>query len=458
MVGWAEIPMSESTGEPTRAGGSRRSSRFAGLHARTYEMELLLSGAVVLGLIHLPPAVRRAFDTFTADLAGGSRLLALFAQAYVELALYALIAAFVFHLAARGWWIALLGLESVFPDGIRWEKAAAGRFMLERYRRGIGTLADAVDRADDLCSLVFSFAVLIVSTWVYSMVLLALAAGLAFSASRLLLGGEGAVAVLVAFLGAVLGIQLLVGPLDKALGEKVRPDGVVGRLLRLLVGVAWALSPTRWVGAIQLTLGTNISGSRIAAVVLGATVALAAVQTGGTVLRAGNARMDSLSWFPDALYEHGVDPGHYRALRDPAALDPLAPSIQSDVVADPYVTLFLPYSPRIHNPLIAKACPELRPISSEGLALGRASSPTDAEVRTAAACLGGLYALTLDGAPLADPGFEFTVDPGTGGKGLVLYLPARDLAPGRHELAVLAPTKHTADSGERKRHVIPFRR
>lgn len=50
-------------------------SRFGALHARTYEMELLVSGAVVLGLLQLPPIVRTAFTRFRTGVAdGGLRL------------------------------------------------------------------------------------------------------------------------------------------------------------------------------------------------------------------------------------------------------------------------------------------------------------------------------------------------------------------------------------------------
>lgn len=440
-----------------RETGGRR-SRFAGLHARTYEMELLLSGAVVFGLIHLPSVVRAAFDSFSADLFGSLRLLVLFAQAYVELALYALIAAFVFHLAARGYWIALLGLESVFPDGIRWDRASAGRYTLARYRRGIGSLADAVDRADDLCSMVFSFAVLIISSWVYSIALLLLAAGTAFLASRLLLGGEAAVAVFAAVLGTVVGLQVAVGPLDRALGDRVRPGGVAARMLAGLVRIAWAVSPTRWIGPIQLTLGTNLTGSRMAVVVIVATVALAAAQIGGDVARRGSTHVDSLVYFPDALQEHGIDPRHYRALRGDAPFDPTTPTIQAEVVADPYVTLFLPYHPRALNPLAAKECPTLAPLSADGLAFGGGTPVTDEQVRAAAVCLGSLFTVTLDGAPLTGPHYDFAVEPGSGLKGLALHLPAGTLAAGRHELTVLVPTRHTAREGDgsRARHVIPF--
>ena len=128
-------------------------SRFGALHARTYEMELLVSGAVVLGLLQLPPVVRAAFARFRAGLEdGGLRLVVGAGQSYVVFVLYVLIGTFVLHLVMRAYWIGLLGLESVFEQGIRWDRLqkSIGPLTLRTYRERVGTLAHAVDRIDDL--------------------------------------------------------------------------------------------------------------------------------------------------------------------------------------------------------------------------------------------------------------------------------------------------------------------
>ena len=70
-------------------------SRFSGLHTRTFEMELLLSGAVVFALVQLPPIVNQHLARFRAGLVGDVRLMGMYAEVYVTLVLYALIGAFV---------------------------------------------------------------------------------------------------------------------------------------------------------------------------------------------------------------------------------------------------------------------------------------------------------------------------------------------------------------------------
>lgn len=156
-----------------------RRSRFSGFHARTYEMELLISGAVVFGLIHLPPIIERISISFLAGLEGNLRLMGVLGQVYLQLVLYGLIAVFVLHLAMRGFWIGLLGLESVFPEGIRWDRLKLGPAMIKRYRAGIGSLAATIEKVDDLCSLIFSFGFLVIFIWIYFVVLLVAAGALA---------------------------------------------------------------------------------------------------------------------------------------------------------------------------------------------------------------------------------------------------------------------------------------
>ncbi|RLE30261.1 MAG: hypothetical protein DRJ61_13080, partial [Acidobacteria bacterium] len=148
--------MSDTESKASPQAENRR-SRFSGFHARTYEMELLISGAVVFGLIHLPPIIERISTSFLAGLEGNLSLFGFMGQIYLQLVLYGLIAVFVLHLAMRGFWIGLLGLESVFPEGIRWDRVKLGPAMIKRYRAGIDSLAATIEKVDDLCSLIFSF-------------------------------------------------------------------------------------------------------------------------------------------------------------------------------------------------------------------------------------------------------------------------------------------------------------
>jgi hypothetical protein len=424
-------------------------------------MELLVSGAVVFGLIHLPPIVERISTSFLAGLEGNVRLMGVLGQVYLQLVLYGLIAVFVLHLAMRGFWIGLLGLESVFPEGIRWDRVKLGPAMIKRYRTGIGSLAATIEKVDDLCSLIFSFGFLVVFIWIYFVILLVVAGTFAVGFSWLFLGGRGAATVFWIIAGLIIGIPMVAELIDKTLGKRARPGGIGERTIGLMVGIHYAVAPLRLIGATQLTLSSNLSNTRVSAVIVVAMLAMAFLQIGGGVLGQGVVRIDSMTFFPDSLREQGMDPRHYRALRAPNAVEPLIPTIQNDIVTEPYLKLFIPYNPRRHNRLLAEACPNLQPLSKNGLDAGKGQDLEDIQVQEAAGCLGSLYHISLDGKRLMEIQFDFTVEQRTGLEGIVSFVPVDGLESGRHELMILAPPKprqkdEDEETPEPVRHLIPF--
>ncbi|MCK5378603.1 MAG: hypothetical protein KAJ78_04330 [Acidobacteria bacterium] len=452
--------MSNTESKASQTPENRR-SRFSGLHARTYEMELLVSGALVFGLIHVPPVFDRWFTSFRASLDGTLRLLGTIGPAYLQMVLYALIATFVLHLMMRGFWIGLLGLESVFPDGIRWDHLKLGPATIKRYRAGIGSLAKSIEKVDDLCSLVFSFGFLIVFVFVYSVVVIWAVVALSFAISWAFLGGKGATILFWSLIALVVVLQQLAQSLDKFFGSRVKSGGVPETLIRLLVNIAYAVSPMRLVGTTQLTLGSNISDTKVGMVILGSVLTLGLFHIGGTFFGEGIVRIDSLTFFPDSLREQGMDPRHYRDLREPNSVEPKIPTIQKDIVAGPYLKLFIPYIPRYHNPLIASVCPNLQPLSKNGIDVGRGEKLDDAQVIETAACLGSLFQISLDGEHQQRLHFDFTVEPGTALEGIISFLPVDDFKQGRHELVILAPPKPGKTDEDTKtpepvRHLIPF--
>ncbi len=426
------------------------------MHARTYEMELLLSGAVVFGLMQLPPLLSVAFDRFRAGLSGDLRILGLYGEFYVVYVLYALIGSFLLHLGLRAYWIGLLGLESVYPEGIRWDRLKFGPATIERFRRSVPSLARSIDRVDDLCSLIFSFGFMLVAIFVYSVIVLAVSATSGFVLSRLVLGGAHAATVSGVVFVVLLGSQVVAQAIDRRLSPRLDPGGAARRLVGAMVRAGFLISPMRWVGTVQLTLQSRLSTSRVSAVVTVAVVLLSSVYLGSQLVNREVIRIDGGRYFPSSLREHGLDPLHYRDRRAPGTVDPRSPSIQSELVEGPYLVLSIPYHPRHHDAQMAAACPELRSLRTGGFALGRGSEPSDDDARAAVACLSSLFCFELDRAPLEGLWFDFAIEPGSELESLAARIPVAGLAPGRHELVVVAPGRSDDDPPEPVRHVIPF--
>ncbi len=71
---WSEHRAMEP--EPQQSHGNPDQSRFGGFHIWTFEAELLISGAVVFGLLQVAPHITRFFDNALVRLEGHLRVLA----------------------------------------------------------------------------------------------------------------------------------------------------------------------------------------------------------------------------------------------------------------------------------------------------------------------------------------------------------------------------------------------
>ena len=417
-----------------------QTSRFGDLHTKTYDIELLISGALVFGLANAPGTMDRLFDRWGARLDGLASPAATYLYLYGQMIVYSLLATFVAHLCLRGYWIALLGLESVWSDGWNWDRLSLGPFSKERMQHRVTTLSEAINKADDRASVIFAAGALLVMVSLYSMLIVigAIAVGLLLEITTGMAGARAFfIAVTIAFVPMVL-IPLL----DKKLGRRVNPDTPAGRTFSRLVGVGLFFSPLRWTAPVQFVFQSRIGERSLSIALSMAAGVMATVLVTGMLFRNGVLRIDGWQFFDPEPTAASVDPRHYRD--SGAERDGRRPTIDSDVISGPLIRLYLPYRPRRHNPMIAKACPDLAAAVAKG----------DAPDNTAgAACLGGLYKVALDGVAVAST-YQFTRDAASDFVGVIAYLPTADLPRGPHELAIDTPGNN-ADA-DREIIRIPF--
>jgi hypothetical protein len=160
-------------------------------------------------------------------------------------------------------------------------------------------------------------------------------------------------------------------------------------------------------------------------------------------LEDGVGAMADYALLPDEPSARTVDFQHYADEWPEAKVFAGSATIQSEVVRDPYVRLFLPFSPRRHNPAVAERCPGIPPAGA---------AREVAVIR----CLVDLQPVTLDGRPLGDPGFHFYTDPGTGLRGLLAYVPTTGLRAGEHLLVVAPIPRAPGSDTQPPTQYIPF--
>ncbi len=170
--------MTEPEAAPSASPPSRRLSTRArrvlrDLQQRTWELEFLVSGALALGLGQLPGRVDDLFNRTMPLLGESAGLAAFISYQYVKLALYTLILAFLVHIVLRAFWVSLVGLDSVFPRGVRWERVRLGPIGHAYLKRHMPSVRELIVRTDGVASVIFSGAFYVVAMFLVSIVLVA---------------------------------------------------------------------------------------------------------------------------------------------------------------------------------------------------------------------------------------------------------------------------------------------
>jgi hypothetical protein len=415
-------------------------SRFGDLHTKTYDIELLISGALVFGLSSAPGEIDRLFDRWGPRLDGVASPALTYLYLYAQMIVYSMLATFVAHLLLRGYWIALLGLESVWSDGWKWELLKIGPFSKAHVQQRVTSLSHAINKADDRASVIFAAGAMLVMVSLHSLVIVLVTIAVAWLLAAAT-GIDGARAFFIVIsVGFVA--MVIIPMLDKRLGRRFDPASRSGRIFGRVIDAGMFLSPMKWTAPVQFVFQTRIGERKLSMAMAAAAGVLATVLVVGMLFRNERLRIDGWRYFDPQPAAATIDPRHYRD--SGVARDGRRPTIDSDVISTPLIRLYLPYRPRRHNPMIASGCPDL----ASSVAQGRV--PDNA---AAATCLGGLYNVALDGVTIA-PSYNFTRDAASDFVGVLAYIQTASLQPGPHEFTVDAPGNDVDASREITR--IPF--
>lgn len=406
----------------------------------TWEVELLISGVAVFAMLQLPglldDALFAALPRF--DPAWGEPLRIIYM--YLKSASVILAATFAIHLLLRANWIALVGMYSVFPDGVRLDALRMGPVQRALEHRLAADPVRVIDRADNRATVVFAIGV----TLALMLVGVSLLIVLVFTALVLALALAGvAVDVSAWFLAAIaiavvpIALAMLV---DRHAGHRLAPGSLAARLLEALFRGYRPFGFDRGGNAIAFVAS---HGGRTRMVLLVAAIFLPvmiAVLVGLKALQSPQ-KVGGYGLFPEPAPGSArvFDAAHYDHLRD-VGRDPAVPFIDDPVVRGPWLRLTVPFQPGADDAALLGRCPE-------------AVAAGDEDADRVLDCLQSIHAVGLDGKPLASLRYDAGSDPRTERPALVAMIDARELAPGRHELRIARAGAE--DHGEAA-WVIPF--
>ncbi|MBX6365854.1 MAG: hypothetical protein IRZ00_18555 [Gemmatimonadetes bacterium] len=398
----------------------------------TWELEMLISGAVVFGLLQLPGVVDGVYDRLYPRLGADPQYALRLGYVYLKTILFALIIAFLVHLAARAYWVALVGVRSVFRGGVRWERSRLGPITRQVWQERMPSLETTIERFDNFSSTVFAVCFSVVWLLLFSVLALAVAGGIGYGVSRLA-GVDLAIPVVQGLIAALLLVPAATRTVDRRLGARLRPGGIAWRMLhRAARAQYWSMGWELFGPAFQ-TLVTGRRRRAVYVALVGGLGACLALSFLSIMLRRQEISLASYDALPSGAGRYVVDYRYYADQRTPGDRSTTLPSIQSDIIRDPYLRLFVPYRPSRDDAALAASCPGLR---AGAAGQTGSSAPADGAAARVLACLARIHAVTVDGRPLDALEFRFYTEPGTGVRGTLGYIPTAGLSQGGHVLRV----------------------
>ena len=432
-------------------------------HDHTHEAELLVSGALLFGLLQAPELLDSVFDHLGPRLADTAWWALFFIWYFFKLISYALTISLGLHLIARAYWIGLVGLDSAFPEGVDWDEVRAGPIAKRAYQALLPPLATMARRTDRFASAIFAFAFLGVAILLKSLALATFIAVPTFLLGLLLPAIDWRI-LWASLLALFVGMQLLIVSADRLLGERLDEGSTSARLIDRLVRAFYRYTGSALFTPVQFVLFSRVPRPLIQSLNLGFILLMYAVFFASFALSVGSVVLAADELLPNRPGYRSVDTRYFALTRDPASTAPL---IQSEIIEGPYLRLELPFVMRREARRAKQVCADVGVIGSASALAGGHPTDVPADPDTTAAvlkCIADLWEAKLDARPQTVD-WDFYSAPGSGVTALLAYFPTESLAPGAHTLEIAetlsadfeANGRAGRDEWELRHHIIRFR-
>lgn len=433
------------------------------LEQESWQLELLVSAFTIFLLIQASGAFDAYLDEILHQYDVNQSFLTFlyFFLVLLGLSIKALVIFLIIHLLLRGFWIGTIGLRSVQAE-VDFNSFNYSEFFTEKLKKRVISLDNMVVMLDEICSIIFSFAFLVIS------MLLAFGMHLLFLGSVVLAMGfvanlfSGVMATIITVISLILSVLIILSGLIYFIDYFTLGFFKKYKLLSKLYYPFY-----RFYGVITLSvisrsiyyyLINKFSKKRIRVVY---------VATAAIILFLYLTEYDQYQYYSGRSDDISISANQYDNLR-PADKFIEGASIPSNVISGSYLQLFLRYDPR-DNTRVRSNCPDFKPKKKEGLnwrfgfemVEGGISLSNrkydDEDMEQLLQCLSSLYQIHINDSLYSNQHFFFFNHPVKGQKGLMTMLSTDSLNKGQNVLEI-KKVFHTA-SGEEKVEAftkIPF--
>ena len=393
------------------------------LRDRTDELELIISSLTTFALISLPGVLLEQIASVYTHLTTSLVIVSSIGMSLLAGTCYGLAACFVLHLMARAYWVGLIGLQTVFPQGINWERIPGmGPHSRRYYQETLPDLATVIKGTDKVASSLFAvISMMTLSLLWFGSLLVAVVVVSGAIGTRFGQTNAGMNIGLLILVAVFVGIPIIVTLLDSQLAARVPAlarSAAVAHIVRVLRRISALAFPERLLLPVQLTLQSNTRPFVFLVVLVFSMVVIVTVGSLRTTAWSDFTLSEEFEYLDDERAREGFRSTFYEDMAAPQDRLRGWPRIDTFMQSGRVLRGFLPYQPLRDNLMLDTFC-------------GGA-----AEVENPIDCLRQLWAVSLGGESVPMSSFLQAERADLKMRGLIGVVPLRSLEPGIHFLEV----------------------
>ena len=424
----------------------QRQDRVSQLFNNTWEMEILLFGFVLVYIWPLPEKLK-SFGSYLNLILDNQYLETVIASLLVVtlIGVIILIVSMIIHLFLRGFWIAIIGLNSAFPEGIKRDKLPGSDQILGLLKRKLPDLNDFEQKLENICSGTFAFAILIVLSWIsvgiimaISVTIILLIDNLTIDSDLYILLGLLLVVFFIVIPAMLYAIDFLTLGMLKSVKKKwfTKPYYYVYRIFSIITLSVLARP-------IYYTFVTNLSGYKTKFLI-------SLIPLATFILVLNFPVYTSQLYFPNEQTSQNktvFKKKYVDFLKDVELIE--KPVIPKQAINKDFLQVFIPYNAEKINALLENNfgnIPKLRTGGWQSSGFVNVSTNQDSVANTkdqfnnkaekVLKCLDSLYTFRIGGNRVKNDAMSFYIHPRNDLPGFITYLPIDQLKPGKHVLEI----------------------
>jgi hypothetical protein len=402
----------------------KHKGRIQGTLFDTSEEELIISVAFTFAMLKTPAALSTLFNSLNSHFP--TMMSIIYAFMALSMAAYTLLAGFAIHLFIRSSWVALMGIHSVFPEGILWEKTSAKPIQVEVSKKTWYRIEELIVITDKVSSsilaMTFSFfisALVLMFYYAVGSIFLLVAVNMNWLDPGIA-NFLGFVLYATPFIPKLISsatVYLVTPPVE---GEE--PSKAYKRWEACeKLGNALLASPIT--GVIPGVITTHYSKKTYGIISFGL-MALVITMIFGNVLPSDRILQKNFNYW-QGPHEREINTAAYQHQRSEEDWNNTHPFVSEQFVRQPYWMLHLPYFPKYERYML-ELCPDLP----------RAQADEVEKIDAFFDCFTQFYRITLNGEPLPEAEWFFQRHPQRNYRSVSGILPREALRKGHNVIYI----------------------